>query len=118
MFSCFNKIDCSVKKEFFYESLNIFFDIYIENKNIVVEYNGDYWHCNPKKYDYNYFNARKKKTAFEIWSDDKKRYEKILSKKIRLLVVWEKFYLINKNNIFSFIVDFINSNEEFRELNE
>ena len=41
-------------------------DIFIPKLNLVIEYFGDYWHCNPKKYEENYFNKNKKMTAKEI----------------------------------------------------
>ena len=41
-----------------------------ENKRI-IEFNGDYWHCNPNKYDGEYFNKRKQKYAKEIWEYDR-----------------------------------------------
>jgi hypothetical protein len=27
------------------------FDVYLPQYNLLIEYNGDYWHCNPKKYN-------------------------------------------------------------------
>lgn len=35
-------------------------DIFIEKLNLIIEYNGDYWHCNPKKYKFDYFHPHKK----------------------------------------------------------
>ena len=29
---------------------NFFFDARIQNTNVLIEVNGDYWHCNPKVY--------------------------------------------------------------------
>lgn len=75
------------------------FDIYIPKFKLLIEYNGDYWHCNPKKYDENYFNKKKNKTAKEIWEyDNKKLY---ISKKLGYAceVIWESDYKKNKNII-------------------
>ena len=43
------------------------FDIFIPKYNLLIEYNGDYWHANPTKYKADYFNHKKNKTAQEIW---------------------------------------------------
>ncbi len=80
----------------------IFFKIffYIPEYNLLIEYNGDYWHCNPAKYKENYFNTKKNKTASEIWEYDKNKL--YLSKKEGYYceVIWETDYKKNKNIIF------------------
>lgn len=64
-------------------------DIFIKDKNLVVEFNGDYWHCNPNKYKPDYFHKHKKKTAQQIWEDDSLRIENIKKLGYNLIVVWE-----------------------------
>ena len=63
--------------------------IYIKELNLIVEFNGDYWHCNPKKYDENYFHPHKKKTAKEIWEEDNTRVDNIKSYGYNLVIIWE-----------------------------
>ena len=36
-----------------------YIDVFIPVKNIAIEYNGDYWHCNPEKYSSEYFHKKK-----------------------------------------------------------
>jgi G:T-mismatch repair DNA endonuclease (very short patch repair protein) len=64
-------------------------DIYVPSLNLIIEYFGDYWHCNPKKYDSNYFNMKKNKFAWELWEYDKKKVELIKSYDYNLEIVWE-----------------------------
>lgn len=64
-------------------------DIYIKELNLIIEFNGDYWHCNPKKYDENFFHPHKKKTAKEIWEEDKIRVDNIREYGYNLIVIWE-----------------------------
>jgi G:T-mismatch repair DNA endonuclease (very short patch repair protein) len=64
-------------------------DIYIPSLNLIIEYNGDYWHCNPKKYEANYYNQKKQKFAKELWEYDKNKVDLILKKGYNLEVVWE-----------------------------
>jgi hypothetical protein len=52
-------------------------DVYIPSLNLIIEYFGDYWHCNPKKYEPNYFNQKKGKFAHELWDYDNKKLELI-----------------------------------------
>jgi len=64
-------------------------DIYISSLNLIIEYFGDYWHCNPKKYDENYFNQKKDKTAKQIWDYDKDKIDLISNFGYNLEVIWE-----------------------------
>jgi G:T-mismatch repair DNA endonuclease (very short patch repair protein) len=64
-------------------------DIFIKELNLIIEFNGDYWHCNPKKYDKDYLHPHKNKTAKEIWEEDKLRIDNIKSYGYNLIVIWE-----------------------------
>jgi G:T-mismatch repair DNA endonuclease (very short patch repair protein) len=64
-------------------------DIYIESLNLIIEFNGDYWHCNPNKYDKGYLHPHKKKTAKEIWDEDNLRVDNIKKYGYNLEVIWE-----------------------------
>lgn len=58
----------------------------------IIEFNGDYWHCNPKKYKENYVNKTIKLTAKEIWEHDYQK--KIIAENFGYQVhyVWEMDY--------------------------
>ena len=75
------------------------FDIYIPNFNLLIEYNGDYWHCNPKKYNADYFNHKKNKTAKEIWEYDSEKLYLAEKNGYNCKVIWESDYKKNKNII-------------------
>ena len=64
-------------------------DIFIKDLNLIIEYNGDYWHCNPKKYEPDYIHPHKKKKAEEIWNDDKVRIDNLKKYGYNLEVIWE-----------------------------
>jgi len=76
-------------------------DIYIKDLNLIIEYNGDYWHCNPKKYDENYLHPHKKKFAKQIWMEDSIRIDYIKNLGYNLEVIWESDFDPKKtiNNI-------------------
>lgn len=65
-------------------------DFINERIGVIVEFFGDYWHCNPKTYDKNYVHETSGKRAEEIWEADKKRVKRI--KELtghEVMVVWE-----------------------------
>jgi G:T-mismatch repair DNA endonuclease (very short patch repair protein) len=74
-------------------------DIYIPKLNLIIEFNGDYWHCNPNKYDKNYFHQVKGVTAEKLWEYDKNKVDIILNNGYNLEVVWESDYKLDKTII-------------------
>ncbi len=64
-------------------------DIFIPSQNKIIEYYGDYWHCNPNKYKVTYYNVRMKKTASEIWERDKKREQELIDAGYQVTIIWE-----------------------------
>jgi G:T-mismatch repair DNA endonuclease (very short patch repair protein) len=64
-------------------------DIYIPKLNLIIEYNGDYWHCNPNKYEPDYYHQVKGQTAKELWEYDKKKIDLIRRNGYNLEIVWE-----------------------------
>lgn len=84
-----------INKRWFYP------DVMIDDK-VIVEFYGNYWHANPKKYkatDIVHHN----KTAKEIWKYDKERME-ILEKSYRVIIVWQDEYILNKDKTIDNII--------------
>lgn len=69
-----------------------FIDIVSNDCKIAIEYNGDYWHCNPVKYQPDFMHHVKLKTASEIWNDDKNRINIIEKNGYEVIVIWESDY--------------------------
>ena len=79
-------------------------DFYDENYNIIIEFYGDFWHCNPKIYGPKFINPVTKKTAKEQWKNDLIRKQKILESTGSIFIeVWESDW--NKNS--ELIIDLI-----------
>ena len=72
------------------------YDLFLEEHNILIEYNGDYWHCNPKKYKPDYFHQKKKLYATQIWEKDKIKKELAEKNGYKLFIILEKDYMFNK----------------------
>lgn len=102
----FNELDTLLngKYETYYKTKNeeycisaqynfYFIDYYIKDLKIAIEFNGDYWHANPKSYDKNFTIKQCNITAEEIWERDSSRY-KVLEEEfgIKTYVIWESEY--------------------------
>jgi hypothetical protein len=101
-----NEILSLLKKDYNDIKLNFniegkLFDFYIPNKNILIEFNGDYWHCNPKLYKSDYINKKKGVTAKELWDYDKQKTILGESKGFIVITIWEYDY---KENGIDFIL--------------
>lgn len=68
-------------------------DIYIPELNLIIEYNGDYWHCNPSKYESHYFHKLKDMTAYDIWKYDKTKVDYISKNNYIIESIWESDYV-------------------------
>lgn len=83
------------------------YDILVENK--IIEVNGDFWHCNPDKYDKNFLHPYLKIKASEIWEKDKWKKDNAKKYGFDVVTIWEDF--INKNSdeeVFKYLQNFIN----------
>lgn len=72
------------------------YDLFLKEYNVLIEYNGDYWHCNPEKYKSDYFNKKKGMLAHELWEQDKLKKELAEKNGYKLFTIWEKDYIFNK----------------------
>ena len=75
------------------ETFNV--DVLVPEKSLIVEYFGDFWHCNPSKWKAEDYNRRLHMTAKEKWQQDEKRLKKLQSLGYKVIVVWESSYKID-----------------------
>jgi len=98
------------KKQFFrhFKELGKTFSYdFVYNKKI-IEFNGDYWHCNPKTYNKNYFHKYLQMFAYEIWEKDKLKIDSIKDVGYNILIVWECDYKFHKEKTIQTCIDFLN----------
>lgn len=103
-FETLNKEICMYNKE---KHKGYAFDFTLLNKKKIIEFNGNYWHMNPKIYKEDCINKSRKLFAKDIWQCDQERYDFIKYKGYDLLVVWEEEYLNNTDKVIENIMSFI-----------
>lgn len=95
------KLSVENKKGIFYSNRNFeycfkqyhkcyFVDFFDRKTNKVIEFMGDYYHCNPKIYAADYFNARIKRNAKDVWASDAQRDNDLRTLfNCDILYIWE-----------------------------
>jgi len=81
------------------------YDIVYNNR--IVEYHGDFWHCNPKKYQADYINPRTKITAADKWARDQEKIKFAEAQGYQVLVVWESDFKNNKEEVIKQCTQFL-----------
>lgn len=74
-----------------------FFDFAVPELNKLIEFNGDFWHANPKRYKHDQvisFGSFKAK-AEDLWSRDAKKVQAANDQGYQVLTVWESDF--NRN---------------------
>lgn len=84
---------------------NYVYDIMANKK--IIEYNGDFWHCNPIKYSPDYINPRTKLKAVDKWELDRVKLQYAKDQGYEVLVIWESDFKINKENVIKECIQFL-----------
>ena len=74
----------------------------------VIEFNGDFWHCNPNEYNENHQHSIMNLTAKEIWQKDRMKLDWIRNRGYDTLVVWESDYRKNPKQTLEKCIEFLN----------
>lgn len=80
-----------------------FFDFKVKDKNILIEFQGDFWHYNPETQK-NLPNAMQRKNM----KNDKLKRTLAESNSFRLLYIWENDYRYKKQEVIDKVLKFIN----------
>jgi len=82
-------------------------DFLIKEINLIIEFNGTYWHCDPRFYEKNYFNQKKKLNAQQIWNYDNERKTFLEGLGYKVVIVWEHDYKTNNKQVLNIIKECI-----------
>ena len=84
-------------------------DIYLPDLRLAIEYNGNYWHANPKFYNIDDKINIKGIEYFvgDIWKKDQRKLKFCNDKNITLITVWEDDWTNNKNKTKKLIKDYL-----------
>jgi len=91
------KTTIKINNRWFYPDIRI-------DKNIIIEFYGDYWHANPKLFKADDI-VHNKFTAKQIWSNDKKRIKILEDNGFKVFIVWQDEYQKNKDLVIKNIIN-------------
>lgn len=76
-----------------------FYDVACSKRMKIIEFNGDYWHCNPAKYSSDFVHKHSGLTAKQIWDRDFVKIQSALDRGFSVKIIWENEYLTNTEEI-------------------
>lgn len=79
------------------QKLNCYYkyDFCNKTKKLIIEFHGDYWHCNPAKFGKDYFNPTTQRYAGDQWERDNRKKQVAEAEGYTVIIVWESDF--NKN---------------------
>ena len=107
---CCKKLKISIPKKekyLYWKQTHQAFAYDFMHNNKIIEFQGDYWHCNPNLYDKDFYNKVKQKTAEEIWEYDRIKKECAVYYGYNLLYIWEADYHNDKEATLQKCIDFL-----------
>ena len=87
-------------------------DLCNSQNKIIVEINGDLWHCNPKFWQANDIHPNKKITAQEIWNKDLSRKSELETMGYCVFVIWETEIIKGKESFIKSFFEKIDGNRQ------
>jgi len=83
------------------------YDLCYNNK--IIEFNGDFWHSNPKIFKADDIHRIKKIKCSDIWKSDNRKIESAKEHNYEVLIIWESEYINNETEIINkckkFLID-------------
>ena len=65
--------------------------------DLLVEFNGTYWHLDPRLYERDYYDKSRQVLAEDIWKRDNDKKNIAIKNGYRFLTIWQKDFEENKN---------------------
>ncbi len=86
------------------------YDLYISELNLLLEFNGTYWHLDPRIYNADYYDKSKDRFAKDVWDYDFKKMQNAIQNGYNIEVIWQQD-LENCNDLHTFILSIIKKYE-------
>lgn len=103
----------SLNNEYYFNHKNFpqcyFVDYYDLSQNKIIEFYGDYYHCNPQKYNSDYYHTKLKMNASDIWIKNEERINNIKNYYgCEILIIWENEYTMQRTETITKCIKFLN----------
>lgn len=92
-------LNIEFETQYYLRDIAQYCDIYIPSKNLVIECDGDFWHCNPKVYKEGPI-CKCQRTRIER---DKIKNQYLSEHNIKLIRIWESDFITNKESVINTI---------------
>ena len=76
-------------------------------QNCVIEYNGSFWHADPRKFLPDTWHSVCNKNAKDIWDQDKERIDNLTGLGYNVLTIWSDDVKENKQNVIKKCKEFL-----------
>jgi len=83
------------------------YDLTFSKSRKIIEFNGDFWHCNPDLFQPDYYNKPKKMTAKQIWEYDLEKKKAAEENSYSVFYIWENEYRNDKFTAIKKCLDFL-----------
>lgn len=105
-FSALNSEKCITenKRRYYYDFTLI---DRVNNNKKIIEFNGDFFHCNPKIYNENFINPCNKICAKKIWEQDEIKIAAAKHFNYDVKFVWESDMIENETKMINECVSFL-----------
>jgi len=91
----------------YFPALGKTFSYDFEFNKKIIEFYGNYWHCNPKYYNSNYFHKYLQMFAYEIWEKDELRIKSINQAGFDVLIIWEDDFSKKRDKVIQDCINFL-----------
>jgi len=101
---CIKPLGIDYDTQYYLKDIHHYCDVYIPSKNMIIEFQGDYWHGNPNKYSNDELSEFQKK---KVTKDNELR-EYCSENGINLIEIWESDYDKDSNGAKTLLEEQIN----------
>lgn len=102
--TCIKPLNIEFDTQHYIKDIHHYCDVYIPSKNTIIEFQGDYWHGNPKKY----LKEELSKSQLEKVEKDEVLRKYCSDNEINLIEIWESDYNKDVNSVKKLLNDLAN----------